>query len=73
MYHAARDRYLVVDDIADDRVKRAYRQPRVCLILTAAAIIVGLVVPAVAEGLYTVLAIAFLSQPLIVTWRGHRH
>jgi hypothetical protein len=34
--HAARDRHLVVDDIGDARVSRAYRQRRAYLVATAA-------------------------------------
>jgi len=71
MYYAARDRYLVVDDIADDTVKRAYRQRRTYLILTAVAIIVGLVVPVVAVGSFVALTVAFLVQPLIGARRRH--
>jgi len=35
------------------------------------AIIVGLVAPVVAVGIYTALTVAFLIQPLIGMWRRH--
>jgi uncharacterized membrane protein len=71
LYYAARDRHLVVSDIADDRVRRAFRQRRAYLVVTALAIIVAFVAPLVAVGAYTVLTFAFLIQPLIGVWRGH--
>jgi uncharacterized membrane protein len=63
--YVARDRQLVVDDIADDRIKRAYRQRQVYLVLGAVAILVGLVAPLVAVGIYVVLTVAFIVQPLL--------
>jgi TMEM175 potassium channel family protein len=71
MHHAARDRHLVVDDVDDARVNRAYRQRRVYLVLTALAIIAAFFVPLVAVGIYITLAVAFLIQPLIGMWRRH--
>jgi uncharacterized membrane protein len=72
MHHAARDRHLVVDDVADDKVTRAYRQRLTYLGLTALATVVALVAPLVAVGVYIALTVAFLIQPLIGAWRGHR-
>ena len=69
LYYAARDRRLLVSDVADDRVSRAYRQRRAYLVLTGLAIIVAFVAPVVAVGIHTVLALAFLIQPLIGMWR----
>jgi uncharacterized membrane protein len=69
LHHAAHDRYLVVDDVADERVNRAYRQRRTFLILIALAIIVAFVAPLAAVGIYIALAVAFLIQPLIGMWR----
>ena len=71
LYYAARDRYLVVGDVADATVTRAYRQRRAYLVLTALAIIVALVAPVVAVGIYIALTVAFLIQPLIGMWRSH--
>ncbi len=63
--YVARDRQLVVDGLADDRIRRAYRQRKVYLVLIALAIIVGLVAPFVAAGFYVVVTVAFIIQPLI--------
>ena len=71
MAYVARDRYLVVDDIADDRIRQAFRQRRVYLVLVALAIIVGLMAPLVAVGTYVVLTVAFIIQPLISARRTH--
>jgi uncharacterized membrane protein len=65
LYYAARDRRLVVSDIADDTVRRAYRQRRAYSGLTALTIIVGLIAPIVAVAVYFALTLAFLIQPLI--------
>ncbi len=71
MHHAARDRHLVVDDVDDARVNRAYRQRRAYLVATALAIIVAFIAPLAAVGIYIALAFAFLIQPLIGMWRKH--
>ena len=71
LYYAARDRQLMVDDVADDIVSRAYRQRRVYLILTALSVVVALFAPLVAVTAYITLAVAFLIQPLIGLRRKH--
>jgi uncharacterized membrane protein len=71
MFYAARDRHLVVDNVADERLKRAYRQRRGYLIASAVAVIVALVAPTVALGFYIVLAVAFIVQPLFGARRRH--
>ena len=71
IYYAARDRYLVVDDVADEIVKQAFRRRRVYLILIAASIIVGLIAPVIALGFYIALAFGFILQPLIGMRRKH--
>ena len=63
--YAAHDRYLVVDDVDDDKVIRAYRRRRKYLILIAATILVGLIAPVIALGFYIALALGFIVQPLI--------
>jgi uncharacterized membrane protein len=70
LYYVERDRRLVVSDIANDRVRQAYRQRRAYLGATALTIAVALVAPEVALVLYTVLTLAFLIQPLIRIHRG---
>jgi uncharacterized membrane protein len=64
LYYAVHDRHLVVDDIADDIVSRAYRQRWVYLILTTLSVVVALFAPLVAVAAYITLAVAFLIQPL---------
>lgn len=71
LYYAARDRHLVVSDVADEKVSRAFRQRRAYLVLTGLAIIVAFVAPLAAVGVYTALTVAFLIQPLIGMWRRH--
>ena len=71
LYYAAHDRHLVVDDVADDIVSRAYRQRRVYLILTALSVVVALFAPLVAVASYIILAVAFLIQPLVGLRRRH--
>ena len=71
LYYAEHDRYLVKDDIADDRIRRAYRQRRTYLILTGLAILVAFLAPLVAVASYILLAIAFLIQPLLRVRRIH--
>jgi uncharacterized membrane protein len=65
VYYAAHDRYLVVDDVDDDKVNRAYRRRRMYLILNAVTIFVGLIAPVIALGFYIALAFGFILQPLI--------
>jgi uncharacterized membrane protein len=71
LYYAEHDRYLVKDDIADDIVRRGYRQRRTYLILTALAILVAFFAPLVAVASYILLAVAFLIQPLLGLRRRH--
>ena len=65
IYYAARDRYLVADEVADERISRAYRRRLVYLSLSALIIVVGLITPIVALGFYIALTIVFVLQPLI--------
>jgi uncharacterized membrane protein len=71
LYYAARDRYLVEDDVADERLKRAYRRRLMYLILSALIIVVGLASPTIALGFYIVLTLGFIIQPLVGVWRRH--
>jgi uncharacterized membrane protein len=71
LYYAAHDRYLVVDDVDDDKVNRAYHRRRVYLLLGALSFIVGLIIPVVALGFYIALTFGFILQPLIGMRRRH--
>jgi uncharacterized membrane protein len=65
MSYGARDRDLVVDDVADDSLKRIARQRRSALILNAVGVVVAIVAPTVAVVLYIIVAVLFLINPLI--------
>jgi len=71
LYYGARDRYLVVDNVADDQLRQAYRHRRGYLVFSALIIIVGLVAPEIALGFYIALTFGFIIQPLIKV--RHRH
>jgi uncharacterized membrane protein len=71
LYYAARDRYLVVDGVADDKLRRAYRRRRAYLIFSALVIIVGLIAPVIALGFYIALTFGFILQPLLGMRRRH--
>ena len=64
MVYVARDHELVVNDVADDRIKRAYCQRQLFLVLGALTILVGLVAPVVAVGAYVIITIGFILEPL---------
>jgi len=70
LYYAVRDRHLVVSDVADDRCGEPTANDGVhgrnCFGHHRA-----LVAPVVAVGIYTVVAVGFLIQPLIGMWRKH--
>jgi uncharacterized membrane protein len=68
--YVARNGQLVIDGLADDRIRRVYHQRKVYLVLSAAAILVGIVAPLVAVGFYVVLTVAFIIQPLVQVRRG---
>jgi uncharacterized membrane protein len=65
LYYVERHRHLVADDVADDKVRRAYHQRRIYLVLTALATLVAFVAPVVAVGFYVALTVAFLIGPLM--------
>jgi hypothetical protein len=68
--YVARNGQLVIDGLADDRIRRVYHQRKVYLVLSAAAILVGIVAPLVAVGFYVVLTVAFIVQPLVKVHRS---
>jgi len=55
----------VVDELADDTLKRLYRQRRIAIGVGAFAVILALVAPFVAIALYLILAVLFLVLPLL--------
>ena len=65
MVYAARDRQLIVDDVADNKLKQVSRHRRAALILNALAVIVALIAPNIAIGMYIIVAGMFIVDPLI--------
>ena len=72
MFYVARQPHLVIDEFADDSLKRLYRQRWIALGVGAFAVILALVAPLVAVGLYLVVAVLFLIFPLFGMHRA-RH
>jgi uncharacterized membrane protein len=71
MWYAARDRHLVVDDLADDKLKQASHQRWSALILGGVGVILALVAPLVAVVIYIIVAAMFIVQPLVQARRRH--
>jgi uncharacterized membrane protein len=71
MWYAARDRHLMLDDLADDKLKQTSRQRWSALILSGVAVIVALVAPLAAVGIYIIVAAMFILQPLFGARRRH--
>jgi len=72
MFYVARQPQLVVDELADDTLKRLYRQRRIAIGVGAFAVILALVAPFVAIALYLILAVLFLVLPLLGMHRARR-
>jgi uncharacterized membrane protein len=65
MFYVAREPRLVIDELADDTLKRIYRQRWIAIGLSALAVILALVAPFAAITLYLVVALLFLLFPLL--------
>ena len=65
MFYIARERSLLVDGIADDTLEAKVRQRWTVIGLNVAAILVALVVPLAAVGLYLITTLLALLLPLI--------
>jgi uncharacterized membrane protein len=72
MHHVARKPQLCVDQLADDEIKKIYRQRWIVIGVATIAVIFALVAPAVAVALYLVVALLFLVMPLIGMYVGQR-
>jgi TMEM175 potassium channel family protein len=72
MFYVAQEPALLVDRIADDDLKRLFRQRWSTLGVTAFAIVVALVAPLAAVALYLVSTAIGLALPLVAL-RRHRH
>jgi len=70
MFYVARQPQLMVDQLADDSLKRLYRQRWIVIGLGALAVILALVAPFIALALYLVVAVIFLVLPLLGMYRA---
>ena len=65
----ARDFHLLVDDVADHQLQRTARQRWWALGVNVLAILVALIAPLAAVGIFVILAVMFIIQPLFGTRR----
>ncbi|MGF1470330.1 MAG: TMEM175 family protein [Rubrobacteraceae bacterium] len=75
MSYVARNRALLVDDIADETVRRLYRRRWIAIGLNVFALATAIVAPRVAVGLYVVTTALLLGLPLVALrrrWRRSR-
>ena len=72
LYYVERNRHLLVGDSPTQGGARLPPTTGVYAV-TALAVIVALVAPVVAAGIYIVVAVAFLIQPLFGAWRRPQH
>jgi len=72
MFHVAHQPHLLVDELADNSLKRIYRQRWIAIGTGAFAVILALVAPLIAVVLYLVVAVLFLVLPLLGMRRARR-
>jgi uncharacterized membrane protein len=72
MVYIARQPQLIVDELADDSLKRLYRQRWIAIGVGAFAVLLAVVAPFIAVALYLVEAVLFLVLPLLGMHRA-RH
>ena len=73
MFYIARQPQMVIDELADDTLKWLYHQRWIAIGVGAFAVILALVAPLAAVGLYLVIAVLFLVLPLIGLHRARRN
>jgi len=73
IFYVARQPQLLVDELADDSLKRLYRLRWIAIGGNAFAVILALVAPFVAVILYLVVAVLFLVLPLLGMHRARRN
>ena len=73
MFYIARQPQLVVDELADDTLKRIFRQRWISIGVGAFAVILALVAPYVAIALYLVEALLVIVLPLLGVHRARRN
>ena len=72
MLYVSRNPQLTIDDVANDNLKRAVRQRHGALALGVVAVIVSIVAPDIAVGLYVIMGAMFLIHPLLWARRSHK-
>jgi uncharacterized membrane protein len=73
MFYVARQSLLIIDEIADETLRRLYRQRWIAIGVGTLAVILGLVAPSVAVTLYLAAAVLFLVLPLFGMHRARRN
>jgi hypothetical protein len=69
MFYIAREPSLLVDDFAEETLKRIYRHRWIAIGVAIIAVAVALVAPLAAVGLYLIETLLFLLLPLVgVLW-----
>jgi uncharacterized membrane protein len=72
MAYAARNRHMVADGIADEELKQTSRQRRAALIVLAVSVLIAVIAPIIAVGLYILVTVMFIVHPFIRARRGPR-
>ena len=72
MFYVARQPTLIIDEIADDTLRRLYHQRWIAIGVSTFAVIVALVAPLIAVALYFTAAVLFLVFPLFGMHRARR-
>lgn len=72
MIYVARESSLLVNDIADQELRRIYRERWIVIGVAIFAVALALVVPLVAVGLYLIETILFLILPMVGMLRHRR-
>jgi uncharacterized membrane protein len=72
LFYVAREPALVVDRIADDRLRSMYRRRWVVLVLNLFALAMAFLAPSVAVGLYLVTTILMLALPMLALMKKRR-
>jgi uncharacterized membrane protein len=70
--YVSRESALLVDDIAGERLRRQYRRRWPAIGLNVFALVIALVVPLIAVGLYLITTVLLLALPLVSLWRRWR-
>jgi uncharacterized membrane protein len=73
MFYVARQSLLIIDEIADETLRRLYRQRWIAIGVGTLAVILALVAPSVAVTLYLAAAVLFLVLPLFGMHRARRN